>query len=74
MTTATTYCVCGQEPEGPWEAVMDGIDSFDAAETWLRENFTRFPEYTAWYVDREDNDAHAESYWDVRDGSLVRPT
>jgi hypothetical protein len=67
----STYCVCGQEPEGPWEAVENGLESFEAGETWLRANFTRFPEYVAWYVDREDNDGHAESYWSVRGGELV---
>jgi hypothetical protein len=65
------WCVCGQEPDGPWEAVEARLESREVAEAWLRTNFARFPEFSAWYVDRADNDGHAESYWSIRDGDLV---
>ncbi len=70
-TATTTYTVCARKLDGPWEVACDGLESFGDAEAWLRRNFDRWPECTAWYVDRDDNEGRAESCWDVRDGSLV---
>jgi hypothetical protein len=67
-----TWCVCGQEPDGPWEAVKDGLSTREVSEAWLRLHFGEHPEYVAWYIDREANDGHAEAYWGVRGGELVR--
>jgi hypothetical protein len=72
-TKTDTWCVCGQEgSNGPWEALASGLKNESAARVWLYKNHRRFPEYRAFYVDREVNDGHVESYLDrLDDGSLV---
>ena len=66
-----TWCVCGCTEEDPWEPMEEGLDSENAALAWLRENHQNHPDMTAFYVDREHDDAHAEEYfYRCEDGSL----
>lgn len=66
------WCVCGQtNGNEPWEAVETGLKDEDTAIDWLKENFARFPNYSAFYVDREENDGYAAYYYDARNGELV---
>lgn len=68
-----TWCVCGRESDrDPWEPAVAGLASRDEAERWLRQNHRLHPEYVAWYIDREDNDGTADTYYDRNpDGSLA---
>jgi hypothetical protein len=64
-----TWCVCGQEPDGPWEPLETGLPSEEAARDWLRANHGDHPECDGFYIDRESNEGSAESYFDrVPDG------
>jgi hypothetical protein len=69
----STWCVCGQESgNDPWEPVEDGFASEDEARDYLRDHHREYPGYTAFYVDREDNDGHAEAYFErLPDGALA---
>jgi hypothetical protein len=72
----STWCVCGQEVEGPWETVQDGLATREEAEDWLRQNHRDHLEYVAFYVDPEHSaSGTAECYFDRHtDGSLVCST
>lgn len=68
---AGTWCVCGQEPDGPWELATAGLATEEEAREWLRANHGDSPEYASWYIDREDNEGVAESYFDRVEDGLV---
>jgi len=73
-TRTGTWCVCGQESQNdPWETLADGLDSREAADEWLRENHHRFDSHDGFYVDLEEHDGHADTYFERNpDGSLSR--
>lgn len=73
-TEIESWCVAGQEPDGPWEPCQGDFATEQDAIDWLKENAVALGErhgYAAFYVDREANDGHAENYYDLIDGELV---
>lgn len=73
ITTIDTLCVCGREHSNDtWKPVKGGLGTEVEARSWLRGNFQYHPEFTEWYIDRENNSEYPESYFELApDGSLV---
>lgn len=74
-TSDATWCVAGQEThDDPWELLVTGLPDRDAAEQWLRDRChdANLRKYTEVYIDPEDNDGHADTYYGrTEDGSVI---
>ena len=69
------YVVCGQESgDEPWMTIRDDFKTRQDAADWLSSHH-RIAEcegYTAFYVDRDDNEGQADEYYTrLPDGSLA---